>query len=82
MHLADIDWTALTLRTYIPSPAWKDQLLYFLMLDRFSDGQETGFRDTAEACERRPPFRFRGRCPPPLSVGHGRWQEMDGWAER
>ena len=31
---------------YHPSPAaWEDQVLYFLMLDRFSDGRETGYRD-------------------------------------
>src|SRR5688572_4997641 len=32
---------------YFPSPAtWEDQVLYFLMLDRFSDGQEDGYRDS------------------------------------
>lgn len=31
---------------YHPSPAaWEDQVLYFLMLDRFSDGREEGYRD-------------------------------------
>ena len=31
---------------YHPSPAaWEDQVLYFLMLDRFSDGREDGLRD-------------------------------------
>ncbi len=31
---------------YHPSPvAWEDQVLYFLMLDRFSDKQENGYRD-------------------------------------
>jgi len=31
---------------YFPSPsAWEDQIFYFLMLDRFSDGNETGYRD-------------------------------------
>jgi glycosidase len=30
--------------TYHPSPAsWEDQVLYFLMLDRFSDGNEKGY---------------------------------------
>ncbi len=30
------------------SPAvWKDQVLYFLMLDRYSDGKEQGYRDNA-----------------------------------
>jgi len=31
---------------YFPSPiAWEDQVFYFLMLDRFSDGSENGYRD-------------------------------------
>jgi glycosidase len=29
-----------------PSPiAWEDQAFYFLMLDRFSDGRENGYKD-------------------------------------
>jgi glycosidase len=44
--LLDIDLQSLTNRTYTPSPAaWEDQVLYFLMLDRFSDGRERGCRD-------------------------------------
>lgn len=32
--------------TYFPSPvAWEDQVLYFMMLDRFSDGHEDGYED-------------------------------------
>src|SRR5437868_752014 len=32
--------------TFTPSPvAWEDEVLYFLLVDRFSDGRETGFRD-------------------------------------
>jgi glycosidase len=31
---------------YRPSPvAWEDQVLYFLLVDRFSDNQEKGYRD-------------------------------------
>jgi glycosidase len=45
--LQEIDWAALRRPGYLPSPAaWEDQVLYFLMLDRFSDGREQGFRDT------------------------------------
>lgn len=46
-RIADIDFAALTAgRTFFPSPAaWEDEVLYFLMLDRFSDGRENGFRD-------------------------------------
>jgi glycosidase len=41
--LLDIDFATLTRRTYTPSPtAWEDQVLYFLLLDRFSNGNERG----------------------------------------
>lgn len=40
----DLDFAALRLRAFHPSPsAWEDEVLYFLLLDRFSDGRETGF---------------------------------------
>ncbi len=43
--LRELDMRSLTRRAYTPSPAaWEDQVLYFLMLDRFSDGREQGFR--------------------------------------
>jgi glycosidase len=43
---ADLDLRALTARSFFPSPpAWEDEVLYFLMLDRFSDGGETEFLD-------------------------------------
>ncbi|MBK8814262.1 MAG: alpha-amylase [Methylococcaceae bacterium] len=43
--LSDIDWAAFRARKFTPSPAaWEDQVLYFLMLDRFSDGKETSYR--------------------------------------
>ena len=43
-RLADIDFAGLTRRrTYFPSPAaWEDEVLYFLFVDRFSDGHEFG----------------------------------------
>lgn len=46
--LLDIDFASLTQRTFTPSPAaWEDQVLYFLLLDRFSNGNESGgHRDT------------------------------------
>lgn len=47
-HLRDIDWGTYTERSYTPSPsAWEDETLYFLMLDRFSDGREQGYTDNA-----------------------------------
>jgi glycosidase len=44
-RIADIDLAALTAgRTYHPSPtAWEDEILYFLMLDRFSNGRERDY---------------------------------------
>lgn len=42
----DVDFSSLTQGQFFPSPAaWEDQVLYFLMLDRFSDGKEDGFVD-------------------------------------
>ncbi len=43
--LAEVDFSALCSRTFFPSPsAWEDQVLYSLMLDRFSDGSEAGYK--------------------------------------
>ena len=48
--LLELDFASLTRRTFTPSPAaWEDQVLYFLLLDRFSDGKEKdGYRDIAD----------------------------------
>jgi glycosidase len=45
--LMELDFASLTRRSFTPSPAaWEDQVLYFLLLDRFSDGREKdGYRD-------------------------------------
>jgi len=41
--LLDIDFASLTARSFTPSPAaWEDQVLYFMLVDRFSDGNEKG----------------------------------------
>jgi len=41
--LLDIDFASLRRRAFTPSPAaWEDQVLYFLLVDRFSDGNESG----------------------------------------
>jgi glycosidase len=49
LSLKDIDFDALTKREYHPSPAaWEDLVLYFLLLDRFSNGDERGgYKDPA-----------------------------------
>jgi glycosidase len=45
-HAAEIDFRSLVGRPFHPSPvAWEDEVLYFLMLDRFSDGFETQYLD-------------------------------------
>ncbi len=46
--LLELDFASLIRRKFTPSPAaWEDQVLYFLLLDRFSDGREKdGYRDT------------------------------------
>jgi len=45
--LTQIDFDSLIARGgFTPSPfAWEDQAFYFLMLDRFSDGKEIGYKD-------------------------------------
>src|SRR5262249_54138410 len=48
--LLELDFASLTRKKFTPSPAaWEDQVLYFLLLDRFSDGNEKGgYRDRAD----------------------------------
>jgi glycosidase len=45
--LADLQLDSLIQgKTFTPSPtSWEDQVLYFLLVDRFSDGREKGYRD-------------------------------------
>ena len=44
--LNELNFAQLRQRKFTPSPvAWEDQVLYFLMLDRFSDGSERDYRD-------------------------------------
>ncbi len=45
-QLTDLNLQQLCERRFFPSPAaWEDEALYFLMLDRFSDGNELGYKD-------------------------------------
>jgi glycosidase len=61
--IADIDLRSHTTRRYFPSPiAWEDQVLYFLMLDRFSDGRESGYRGNDGAL-------VQGGTTPPFQMG-------------
>ena len=42
--LQELDFNALINRSFTPSPsAWEDQVLYFLLIDRFSDNKESEF---------------------------------------
>ncbi len=44
--LHELDFPSLVNRNFFPSPHhWEDQVIYFLMVDRFSDGKENRFRD-------------------------------------
>lgn len=44
--LSELNFEGLCKKDFFPSPsAWEDQVLYFLMLDRFSDGKEKGYID-------------------------------------
>lgn len=44
--MTELDLSTLSARRFFPSPpAWEDQVLYFLMLDRFSNGKEKGYLD-------------------------------------
>src|SRR5271157_5672749 len=45
--LRELDLHSLTANhSFFPSPEhWEDQVIYFLMVDRFSDGKENLFRD-------------------------------------
>jgi glycosidase len=47
--LTQLDFESLSPTAQLfPSPiAWEDQVFYFLMLDRFSDGNEKGYKDNA-----------------------------------
>jgi glycosidase len=80
----DLDLQRLRQRTCFPSPAaWEDQVLYFLMLDRFSDGREDGVRGNDGSVS-------TGSIPPLRPEDHGnavaseqdaeRWREAGaGW---
>jgi glycosidase len=52
--LQQINLPVLSDRKFFSSPsAWEDQVLYFLLLDRFSNGREKGYRSNAGTIVRR-----------------------------
>ena len=71
--VADIDLRALTARHYFPSPvAWEDEVLYFLMLDRFSDGRETDYLGNDGS-------RIQSGTTPPFQPGDAGNAPRDAW---
>jgi glycosidase len=79
--LLELEFAALTRRTFTPSPAaWEDQVLYFLLLDRFSDGKEKdGYRNNEDRPVRTgdtPVYRPEA----PGRVDYDAWfRAGDGW---
>jgi glycosidase len=49
LSIKEIPWAQLLQpNSYYPSPReWSDQVIYFLLIDRFSDGKENGYKDVA-----------------------------------
>ncbi len=49
LSIKDIQWAQILKQNhYHPSPLdWSDQVIYFLLTDRFSNGQEDGYKDAA-----------------------------------
>lgn len=75
-----VDWNNLRRSAYHPSPAvWEDQVLYFLMLDRFSDGREQGYCDIEGNIQNgsTPLFRFESDA---YSAARDTWADAgDEW---
>ncbi len=76
--LREIDLEGLiTGRGYFPSPQhWEDEVLYFLMADRFSDGAENLFRDNAGQ------IATAGATPPFVPEANGNAVETESDAAR
>jgi len=75
LSVAELDLRALTARSYFPSPiAWEDEVLYFLMLDRFSDGRETGYLGNDGS-------RVRSGTTPPFQSSDAGNAPRDAWVQ-
>jgi glycosidase len=84
-RISDLNFSNVLGRSTTPSPsAWEDQVLYFLLVDRFSDGREDGYLDLTGA-------PIAGTTPPYLPSGQrqgdqhrrrrGRWRRAGAnWA--
>lgn len=45
---------------HVPSPDWRDQVIYFLMIDRFDDGDPSNNDQRADEYDPRDPAKFNG----------------------
>ena len=84
--VADLDFTGLGPATPSPS-AWADEVLYFLLVDRFSDAREDGVRDLAAPSSRArrrrgDPLTRTPRCRPTPTRRRGARPGSAGWAGR
>jgi glycosidase len=71
--IADVDLRALAARPSFPSPvAWEDEVLYFLMLDRFSDDRETRYHGNDGSL-------VQGGVTPPFRAGDAANAPRDAW---
>ncbi len=82
-RVADLDFAAAVAGPSTPSPsAWEDEVLYFLLVDRFSDGNEDGYLDLAgqPVAGSTPPFRPSDNgnaIGTPADAGHWRQAGLD-----
>jgi glycosidase len=70
---SELDLRSLTSRRYFPSPvAWEDEVLYFLLVDRFSDGAEIGYVGNDGSV-------VGSGTTPPFQAADGGSAERDAW---
>ncbi len=74
-RIGDVDIAGIvSQKTYTASPAaWEDQVFYFLLVDRFSDGKESGYRDNNGEI-------VSGNGTPPFSLEHAGNISREVWA--
>ena len=73
--VAEIDFRSLSEGRFFPSPvAWEDEVLYFLLLDRFSDGRETDYLGNDG-------IRVTSGTTPPFQPGDAGSAARDRWVE-
>lgn len=60
LSVATIAAAAPTLKLHVPSPDWRDQVIYFAVTDRFADGNPRNNNQGAGEFDPRNPSRFSG----------------------